>query len=320
LSRVGDLYGGFQHNTRWAAISQFLLLKGFSHALGGSSALHVDRRNSMDTIIKEVTPATMLSASFEHFVAYEMHCAQAPHGESHDTPELAWAISGVLSAYMNSVVRTRLSSETDNDAVIETVLAHAKRRSVPMGWFLLPGTTPGDMGSKLEAHGLKHDGDDPGMSVDLQALPDRVPAPDNLRIVEVLDLSTLDTWVNTWGDSYEANEAKRHSRFVFRASQGLNSKLPYRSYLAYLDDQPVATSELFLGAGVAAIVWVGTVPSARRQGIGAAITLAPLLEARRLGYRIGSLMASPLGYLVYRQLGFQEYCRFPVYVWQPADH
>ena len=47
-------------------------------------------------------------------------------------------------------------------------------------------------------------------------------------------------------------------------------------------------------------------------------TMAPLLKARRLGYRIGSLTASPMGYQVYRQLGFQEMCRLPVYIWQPT--
>jgi predicted GNAT family acetyltransferase len=51
----------------------------------------------------------------------------------------------------------------------------------------------------------------------------------------------------------------------------------------------------------------------RGQGIGAAITLAPLLEARRLGYRIGALTASAMGYPVYVRLGFQEMCRIPVY-------
>jgi hypothetical protein len=220
---------------------------------------------------------------------------------------------------MSSVVRTQLSPEADVDGVIESVLAHAKRRLVPLGWFLLPGTTPEDIGSKLEEHGFKFESHDPGLAVDLQKLPDNVSAPDNLRIVEVLDLPTLETWVNTWGDSYNSNEKKRQSRYELRASQSLGPKSTYRPFLAYLDDQPVATSELFLGAGVAAIVWVGTVPSARRQGIGAAITLAPLLEARRLGYRIGSLMASELGYPVYLNLGFKEYSRFPVYIWQPED-
>ena len=45
------------------------------------------------------------------------------------------------------------------------------------------------------------------------------------------------------------------------------------------------------------------------------MTLAPLLEARAMGYRIGVLHASEMGLGVYRRLGFQEYCRLGGYVW-----
>lgn len=273
----------------------------------------------METIIKEATPAALQAASYEHFFAYVMYCARAPIGESQDSPELAWAISDAIRSYKISVVRTRLDANSDVDAVIDEVLARAKRRSVPMGWFLLPGTTPKDMGTKLEAHGLKHEGDDPGLSMDLERLPERVPTPDNLEIVEVLDLKSLEAWVEAWGNSYNVDETKRRNRFDFRASLGLDTMLPYRSYLAIRDGQPVATSELFLGAGVASVVWVGTIPSARRMGFGAAITLAPLLEARRLGYRIGALTASPMGFPVYLKLGFKEFCRIPGYAWLPME-
>jgi len=70
-----------------------------------------------------------------------------------------------------------------------------------------------------------------------------------------------------------------------------------------------------MAAGVAGIYNVGTVPEARGKGIGAAITLAPLLEARSRGYKIAILHASELGYSVYRRLGFQDYCQMNIYVW-----
>jgi GNAT superfamily N-acetyltransferase len=96
---------------------------------------------------------------------------------------------------------------------------------------------------------------------------------------------------------------------------GLGDQTLWRHYLGRVHGEPVATTTLFLGAGVAGIYFVFTLPAARRQGIGAAITLAALREAQRLTYRIGVSGSSPMGYPVYQRLGFQEYCRIALYEW-----
>ena len=102
----------------------------------------------------------------------------------------------------------------------------------------------------------------------------------------------------------------------FELFADLPFEIPVRSYLAILNGQPVGTSQLFLSAGVAGIYNVTCLPEARHQGIGAAITLAALLEARRMGYRISILQASHLGYKVYRRLGYQEYGKLNIYIWE----
>ena len=60
-----------------------------------------------------------------------------------------------------------------------------------------------------------------------------------------------------------------------------------------------------------------TLPEARRQGIGAALTLAACRDACALGYRVGVLGSSEMGFGVYQKIGFREYCKLSAYVWKP---
>jgi GNAT superfamily N-acetyltransferase len=62
---------------------------------------------------------------------------------------------------------------------------------------------------------------------------------------------------------------------------------------------------------------VATVPSARGKGIGAAITLKPLLEARELGYRYAVLFSTEMGVRVYERIGFKlTNARINRYLWR----
>jgi GNAT superfamily N-acetyltransferase len=88
---------------------------------------------------------------------------------------------------------------------------------------------------------------------------------------------------------------------------------PFPHYVALLDGKPVATSMLFLGGGSAGLYHLGTIAAARGRGVGAAITLAPLRDARARGYRVATLQATPMGYNLYRRVGFVEYCRLGMY-------
>jgi GNAT superfamily N-acetyltransferase len=158
----------------------------------------------------------------------------------------------------------------------------------------------------LSRHGFHADHDTPGMALDLELLPSDRPTPPTLCIVPVDNLDQLKVWTEVFIAGYELPQAWAASFYDLMAGLGLD--WPTRNYLGYLDGEAVVTSTRFLGAGVAGIYDVATVPRARGCGLGAALTWTPLIEARTLGYRVGVLQSSGMGYSVYQRLGFQKVC------------
>jgi len=151
------------------------------------------------------------------------------------------------------------------------------------------------------------------MAADLPGLKEAATPP-GLTIKRVESVEMLRDFVCSAVSGYGMPEGSESTCYDLFA--GLGFDLPLQHYVGYVGGKAVATAELFLGAGVAGIYWVSTVPEARYQGIGTAITQAALLQAREMGFRIGILHSSEQGYSVYRQLGFVEKCRMSHYIWR----
>jgi ribosomal protein S18 acetylase RimI-like enzyme len=90
-------------------------------------------------------------------------------------------------------------------------------------------------------------------------------------------------------------------------------------FVGYASGQPVATCELFLGEGTAGLYGVATRRDHQRRGIGTAMVLAGLSQAKRRGCDLGTLLASPHGLPVCRRIGFRECAMFFVYEDGPSD-
>ena len=235
-----------------------------------------------------------------------------PKVEILDTPEILRVFTGVPHYAVNGVLRTQIA-DADVDARIETILDYFRSRNVPMMWSVSLSTRPADLDRHLQAHGLTHLTTMPGMALDLDRLPASVPLPPGAIVKEVTDQDTLAHWAEAVSEGFEMPREVIDVWASATSLAGYGEQTPLRNFIAYLDGEPVGTSTLFLGGGVAGIYSVTVVPTARRQGIGAAITVAPLRVAQQLGYRIGTLLASEMGASVYRRLGFEEHGTFALY-------
>jgi GNAT superfamily N-acetyltransferase len=267
----------------------------------------------MADILKDLSAPALVAAIKANLFEWYRYVGRSSKAEFRDSPELTWLLTGFPHAFLNAVLRTHVDPDKV-DQIIEETLAHCRARGVTtFSWWAESGTQPEDLGEHLLAHGLAHTDGGPGMAVDLLALNEDLSAPVGLTIERAEDIGTLKKWAYASIIGFGLPET--YVEAWFDLFTGMGFELPLRNYVGIVDGEPVATSELFLAAGVAGIYAVATVPDARRRGISAALTLAPLREARAMGYRIGILHSSPMGLGVYRRLGFQEYCLMSHYEW-----
>lgn len=268
----------------------------------------------MSNILNDLVGPAVVEAIEANPADFFAYLGQMPQADVYNGPDMMRMITGIPYPLCNTVIRARLPGEGLDERIDETLL-HFKARQLPMLWWIGPTTSPSDLGERLVARGLVPAGSPVGMAADLEKLKDDLPTPPGMTIEKVLDTETLKQFGDILSTTFEFPEFVTEGFLDIFSSLGLGADQPLQNYVGFLDGELVGASSLFMGAGVAGIYNVGTVPEARGKGIGAAMTLAPLLEARARGYKIAILHASDLGYNVYRRLGFQEYCKMHIFAW-----
>jgi GNAT superfamily N-acetyltransferase len=264
-------------------------------------------------ILKDFSAPALVMAIKANLFEWYRYIGRSPGAEMHQSPQLTWLLTGIPTSFVNGVLRARLEPDNVDDVIAET-LAHFKSRNVTnFSWWVEPGDRPADLGEHLVARGFNYTEGGPGMAVDLLELNEDLTTPSGLTIERVGDPEMLRKWAYASLTGFGISDTNVSTWFDVFA--GLGFDLPLRNYVGSLNGEAIATSGLFLAAGVAGVYVVATIPEARRQGIGAAITLAPLREARAMGYRIGILHSSPMGLGVYHRIGFKEYCKMSHYEW-----
>lgn len=239
-----------------------------------------------------------------------------PALQVHDDPDMLWWFSGIPFPLFNGVAGARFEPDSADER-IEAVIEIGRVHEVPLMWQLDPSSQPDDLGQRLEAHGFGQRTESPGMAVWLPDLKGAERLPEGVTLEPVRDARTLRDWARTLTTVFEMPDFVEHAFVEAYAALGLTVSQPVLHYLARLDGQSVATSSLFVEAGVAGIYNVAVLPAIRGRGIGGVITLAPLLDARAAGYRVGILQSSEMGYSIYERLGFEENCKLVRYFWQP---
>jgi GNAT superfamily N-acetyltransferase len=235
--------------------------------------------------------------------------------------DVAWAVAPIADTFRNVVLAARFSADSA-DARIADLIAAYEHAGTGFVWWVAPFDTPADLGTRLSGAGLTLEGSAPAMAVDLADVPLDEPPPPGLEIVPVTDEATLAQflevvqadWLEWTGGEATPVQRRTLDAFASEIPKRLpDEPVPLR-WVGRVDGRAVATSRVSIGAGVAGLYAILTLPAHRGRGFGRAMTLAALRAAASLGYRIGVLQSSDLGYGVYRKLGFRELFTYDVWV------
>ncbi len=256
-----------------------------------------------------------------------------PGAEIRETATHSFHHAFPTNPMFKGVWATRLAPGQVDD-VLDEALAWFREREAPYPfWWTGPGTAPADLGARLQARGLLDMAEQqealargiqqtargaPDMAADLHRVDETVLAtvPPGFVVEEIADEAGLLDFKAVFVESYEIPEWAGQAWVEATRAMGIG-RTPWRLFVGRLDGRPVATNMLFNGAGVASVYAVATVPAARGQGIGAAITLAPLLLAREEGYRHAVLFSTEMGVGVYERIGFRDTgARINRYLWR----
>jgi ribosomal protein S18 acetylase RimI-like enzyme len=261
----------------------------------------------VDHIQTDVSDEALVTAIRANMCDFFRHLSRSDPTEHFENKQFTRWYTALPHPWFNGVLSSNPYREDDKSFIDETIQYFRLKGTNTFTLWMEPHLKPSDSEPALSSHGFGFSNDTPGMAVDLNEMNDSIQSVDGFEIRTVDDEESLKNWAKVFVNGYGLPPAWESITFDLWVQLGLD--LPIRNYLGYWNGEPVSTSTVFYGGGAAGIYCVATLPEARGKGIGAAITLKPLQDAREMGYRVGVLQSSELGFNVYQRLGFRHLCQ-----------
>ena len=256
-------------------------------------------------------------AAERDFVAAWWLIAEAGRHERHADERMRWFQANAPDAYLNMVLETRLTAGEVQPALDE-MLGRFSRHGHPFTWWVMPGTSPAELGPLLVKRGLEPAESWPAMAVAVDEIVEPRPVG-GLVIERVADAASFGTYVEIYAPVLSSSQAFTETFADAARRIGFAEDAPEVHWIARLNGEPVATVSLVTAGGAAGIYNVATVPSVRGRGIGAVMTAAAARAGGERGLALATLQASTMGRPVYERLGFRFVCDFTPYRSPPTN-
>ena len=243
---------------------------------------------------------------------YWSNFGRGPECALHDEGDILWFETPIPILPYNGILR--FQEEKNIDQKIDTLINHFNDRAVAYLWLVHPTSLPLDLPNRLTKLGLQEIEILPGMTRNLENLPEFPRLPDDIEIRKGIDendinaLYDFSAWRWNVPTEYRETLARTLSPLAFGKP---NSKA--HVWQAWRNGQPIAKAGIYVRSKSAGIYAVSTKPEARGLGLARFLTLTALKEAQTLGKTLAVLHSTPMAQSLYRSIGFETIADFRLF-------
>ncbi|PKM48912.1 MAG: hypothetical protein CVV02_18295 [Firmicutes bacterium HGW-Firmicutes-7] len=198
--------------------------------------------------------------------------------------------------------------------MIKNIVMRMKEGLLPNTIMTGPSTMPKDYDTYFYEYGLKRKYEATGMAIDILNInSEYLSSINDIKVSVLEDEEFLFNWCKiVCIELFGKSEIKAIEDFYDLIKLTFSND-NFKCFVAKYKGEIIATSFLYVNKDIAGIYFVATDKAHQNRGIGKLITMAPLIFAKERGYRLAILQASPLGEIIYKKIGFKEYCRLGRY-------
>jgi hypothetical protein len=189
----------------------------------------------MSAMSQDLSSAGMAWATEANGVGVFELWSRVPAMELHDDPpEVRWYITpNVPYPLFNHVYFTRVPQEKDVDDRVEQLRKHFASHQLPLMWSVGPFSSPSDLGSHLESHGLRRVEESPGIAVDLKALKEDIAFPSELTRERVSNAEILSEFVEVMRVGFQMPEFTVDGLLEVFSAVSLSEESPWQNYVGW---------------------------------------------------------------------------------------
>jgi hypothetical protein len=213
-------------------------------------------------------------------------------------------VSGIDSPFLNLVIDTQFK-QNDLSEIIDSIVDFYKPYQVPWAWLVTPLSHPSDLKLKLTEHGFTLLEEVPCMYRDL-TLPLTLIENKALHFEEIKIDKHLTEWIEPIREGFPGEDGGEKYRLLNEKIGKQTNSL--KQFILRHEGKVASSGTLFLAKDCVMIHNLATKTAALKQGLGSALTIYMMQEAKHLGFKDCYLESSEEGFGLYKKLGFKTHC------------